>query len=336
MIITLIADTHFSNPKKFSRITKEGYNSRFLDQLSVFSLIPDNTDVLIHLGDLFHNKFRLEFDIYDKVYNEINELDIPTKILVGGNHDFSSYWREPTLFPLTKIMNVFTTDYGYLDVDSGSFTVRFHCIPYPDVQTQFFNNIELAINNKIVGANILLSHIGIKEGVVGASNIYLDSEFYLHDLAPDMFDFVFLGHYHKHQSLHYNTYYIGSPLQQDFGETGEKKGIMCLDLTPDGNSVKFINSISTPQFIKYEVSSERDLYKLTFNCKDFYKVELNGAFDRQVLDELASKYNIIYEGGGVKRTGARIEINEDTDIITEYCKLNNVGEDYIEIGKSFI
>ena len=223
MLITLISDTHFCSPKKFSSVTSSGYNTRFLDQLGVFSLIPEQTDVLIHLGDLFHNKFRLEFGIYDKVYNEINKLDIPHKILVGGNHDFYSYWREPTLYPLTKIMKVVTTGYDYVDIEN----VRFHCIPYPDVPVSFFEGIDLAVNNLGEGVNILLSHVGVKEGEVGATNIHLNTDIYFQDLLPHKFDFIFLGHYHKWQKLANGAYYVGSPLKQNFGERGEKKGI-CL------------------------------------------------------------------------------------------------------------
>lgn len=330
MKITFVSDTHFGNRKLFSKVTSSGYNTRFLDQLSVFTLIPEDTDVFCHLGDLFHNKFRIENFLYDKVYSEIFKLQMPHKLLIGGNHDFYNYWREPTLFPFSRILKLFVNDYGYFDYEN----VRLHCVPYPDRPTNFHKNMDIALSNLGKDINILLSHLGIEGAEIGSSNTQIYSDVFIQDLRAHEFDFVFLGHYHKHQRLEDNIYYVGSPVQQDFGERNETKGIMTLQT--ETGKLEFIENIVAPKFVQFNAASERELYKLKFNRKDYYKVVLDGMFDRQVLLDLSNKFNIIFEGGGVKRTEDRLEVEDNSDIIAEYCKLNDVGEEYVDFGKGFI
>lgn len=65
------------------------------------------------------------------------------------------------------------------------------------------------------------------------------------------FDRVLSGHYHMRQSSG-NITYIGSCLQQNFGDCGDERGFAILDL--EGNEMEFIENSSAPRFVKKTVS----------------------------------------------------------------------------------
>jgi len=46
----------------------------------------------------------------------------------------------------------------------------------------------------------------------------------------DQFDLALFGHVHRHQKFGKNAYYVGSPFQQDFGEAGQRKVVVVLDV----------------------------------------------------------------------------------------------------------
>jgi len=302
--LAFITDTHFG----VSKIALE-------DQLKVFDLIPKDTDVLFHLGDIFHNKFRLERQLFDTVYRKFRDLDME-KYIILGNHDFYSYHKDPPMTSFEEIAHVVGHYHNSFFIEGYTF----HCIPYKSSQKELEDCINQAINNLGPNKNVLLAHIGIIEGVVGASNTHLREEYSLDILHPEKFDLVLLGHYHKHQKIADNVYYIGSPMQLNFGEGGESKGLMVLDTETD--KLEFIKNHLSPQFHQFKVNSEKALAKLDLNTRDFYKIELTRNFDQAFLTKIAEGKNIIYEGGYNYERNVRLEHTDSIeDTITSYINL---------------
>ncbi len=82
---------------------------------------------------------------------------------------------------------------------------------------------------------VLLAHLSIEGARLGAEqSIMLGSELVLspEELSVDAFDYVALGHIHRHQSVgtHPPVVYAGSPERVDFGEERETKGYVLVDL----------------------------------------------------------------------------------------------------------
>jgi len=350
MLITFIADTQFHAPHSFAKVTSGGQNSRFLDQLSVFSAIPKETDILVHLGDLFEDKFRIETNVYDSVFEAFDKAPGKTKIIIAGNHDIYNYKNESVLRPFSKFAEVVLNFYRSIDIEN----VRFHCIPYSKDPVAVHRDIELAVSNIDRSTNvkgnsrihILAAHIGVAEATVGIQSNLIKSKISVYDLQPSEFDYVFLGHIHKHQQLLKNAFYVGSPIQHDFGEREEEKGIMVLDSSVfeykgvKGHRLALIGT-DAPKFHVLEVSTEKELYKTPFNTKDFYKVKLNGTFSKTSLDTMASKYNIVYEK--VLQESRQVRLNETSNvdsIINKYIELAKVegldNKQLTDIGKQIL
>lgn len=81
---------------------------------------------------------------------------------------------------------------------------------------------------------------------------------------------VFLGHVHKPQTLFENAYYIGSPFQQNFGESGEQKRVAIYDTESD--VVEWVEVDFLPKY--REVSFEIWEAEVNEQSEDRYKVIL--------------------------------------------------------------
>jgi len=87
-------------------------------------------------------------------------------------------------------------------------------------------------------------------------------------------DIALLGHVHKHQRLAEKAWYIGSPFQQNFGESGEGKCVAIVDT--DEMSVEFV---PTTGFPAYRVISLADLAHNGITGEDRLRVELKNVAD---------------------------------------------------------
>ena len=82
----------------------------------------------------------------------------------------------------------------------------------------------------------------------------------LSSLTDPAFDYVALGHIHKHQDLNKNgqphVVYSGSPDRIDFGEKDERKGFVLVDLYKGGADYKFIPVDEGRELLEIEVDAD--------------------------------------------------------------------------------
>jgi len=93
----------------------------------------------------------------------------------------------------------------------------------------------------------LISHFGLSEGILN-SGMSIISDLSITDLAG-RYKYVLLGHYHKPQSIEredITLYYVGSPIQIDWGEKNEEKRFLVVD-----TETEYIESIPTTGYTKY-------------------------------------------------------------------------------------
>ena len=79
-------------------------------------------------------------------------------------------------------------------------------------------------------SKILVSHFGLNEGVLN-SGISIVSDISINDLVGK-YELVLLGHYHKPQEIirdDIKLYYVGSPIQLDWGEKNDEKRFLVVD-----------------------------------------------------------------------------------------------------------
>ena len=203
-------------------------------------------------------------------------------IILDGNHDLSGRGKDSvsalkSLDNEPNVMRVGTTQvFGDMLL-----------VPYMP------NMVEVIKQNT---AKYLISHFGLSEGVLN-NGMSVVSEVSLADL-DGKYRYVLLGHYHKPQSIKRETidlYYVGSPIQIDWGEKNEEKRFLIVDTDNDT-----IESIPTSGYTKY--------------C-EFTITEDN-------------KDDILKQAAQLKEEGHMVKIVKSVDVNT-----SDIEEDYVVIDR---
>ena len=144
--------------------------------------------------------------------------DLIVFYVIDGNHDLSGKGESvvSALRPLENIWNLHWIRFDqtkHLEDDDILF------VPYS------YDLPNVIKKNK---AKILISHFGLSEGMLN-SGMSIISDISLKDLR-NKYDLVLLGHYNKPQEIiesNFSLYYVGSPIQLDWGEKGDEKRFLC-------------------------------------------------------------------------------------------------------------
>ncbi len=279
MKIIHFADVHLGmeNYGKFDPET--GLNSRLADFLNSFETIvatakKEKVDLVCFAGDAF--KTREPNPTYQKAFaSKIYELacaDIPVAMLVG-NHDFpGALGKAHTLeiYPTLNIKNVYMIgdearlpDGQVKTIQTKSGPIQIAGLPwYTKQQLLTKNDLKLPLEkmrqklSRALAAkveylsskidpkipSILLAHAAVEGATFGSErSVMIGSDIILPlaSLRHSRFNYVALGHIHKHQKLSKNLprrqagppiVYAGSIERIDFGEEKEDKGFILLDI----------------------------------------------------------------------------------------------------------
>lgn len=221
--------------------------SRTLNEMAEYCLTNKISTFVIG-GDILHGKSIIYAVAQDILLNFFDKYSNLQFIVIDGNHDLSGRGSDvvSALLPLKKVDNVLWVPFNetYYDQENDILYV-----PYSkDV-------VEKIVSNK---AKILISHVGLNEGVLN-SGISVVSSLSVKDLIGK-YQLVLLGHYHKPQEItdtDISIYYVGSPIQLDWGEKNDEKRFLIVD-----TETLQIESVPTTQY-KHYVELE-----ITQNTKD--------------------------------------------------------------------
>jgi DNA repair exonuclease SbcCD nuclease subunit len=246
MKISFTADVQAHARSAFA--TYDGWlNSRLKDISDSLLFAADQAcggDFVIN-GDLFHNRETIGIDVIHVVVETISKCAArcSSVVISAGNHD--QYKRDGSVSPLVMLSRI--KGVHVVPRDGTSLTLggnqRVHLLPHTVDHEKVRDFV------RSVSGGVLVLH----QGVAGAmlNGIISTSSLTLQDLQPDRFDFVVLGDYHKPQKLAKNVWYVGSPVQHDWGEAGDEKRILVLDT--DRQEMKSVPT-EAPEFRNASVS----------------------------------------------------------------------------------
>jgi predicted phosphodiesterase len=287
---------YYNNPSK-SFITDRGISSWLQTQLDITKsilnfAIEKDIDLVIHNGDLFEEKSRINVQLYNRVWDLYNEYSKKLHIVFNtGNHDLHSITGESSLQPFSDRIwiigkpteieaNMWMYPYGYRD--------------FPTVSKK---DITLLIHDEI----------DFFCGYDSGNSIPLTN---LTD-----YKLVFSGHIHN-QGQCQNVYSIGSIMINDFGE--DRLGRRFLYVKDD--EVESI-PISCPGF--YDLESLDDIDKI--NDKDFFRIAVSKS---QMGHEIFKSYNIFPLVSKTEERKIRISSNlNEEDRVKIYIEEKNDGLD---------
>ena len=269
MRILHFADLHIGVENYGSIDPNTGLSTRLGDFLQTFDELVDyaidtSVDLVLFCGDAYKSRdpSQTHQREFARRIARLSDAGIPIFLLVG-NHDTPQVFAQATaleIFPTLNVANVYIGDrlHTYI-VDTREGPLQIVALPWIKrsdflasdaargmTHQQINESIQTMIDNAIkVQVECLDDNIpAVFAGHVTVSQSTLASEQSMmlgHDhvlmnssIALPQFDYVALGHIHRHQLLSQNPHvvYAGSLQRVDFGEERDEKGFCIFEIDP--------------------------------------------------------------------------------------------------------
>lgn len=235
-----ISDIHIRNTQRHIEY-KEVFDRTYQ---KIKNQIGSNTksSLIVLTGDIMHTKTELSPEAIYIAYHFFKALnEIASVILIPGNHDcnLSNKNRLDALTPIVddigKLDNVYYLKksgiYQYYNIIFGITSIFDEIlVPAKKIGTEIYKNIKQKNKYKIA-----LYHGAVHGAKTDVGYRMNNDQLLAEDF--DGYDYVMLGDIHKFQYMNdkKTIAYVGSLIQQSYGESLDKHGILKWDLT-DGES----------------------------------------------------------------------------------------------------
>jgi len=275
MKILHFADLHLG-VESYGRIDPTtGLSSRLGDFLSALDQVVDyalenRVDLVLFCGDAYKSRepSQTQQREFAKRINRLSTSDIPIFLLIG-NHDLPNAIGRATsteIFDTLAVKNVYVsnrpdiyripTNSGIIQIASLPWLRRSGLLTKEDTKNLNFDQINQRLQQvltNIITANIpkldpklpsiLAAHVWVSSAQVGSERsmtIGQEHMLLLSNVANPAFDYIALGHIHRHQVLSDNppVVYPGSLERLDFSEEEDSKGFYLVEIEPDKETGK--------------------------------------------------------------------------------------------------
>ncbi len=266
------ADLHLG-VETYGRINPEtGVSTRLDDFLNALDQVVDyalenRVDLVLFCGDAYKSRepSQTQQREFAKRINRLSASGIPIFLLVG-NHDLPNAIGKATtteIFDTLAIKNVYVsnrpdiyripTNSGVIQIASLPWLRRSALLTKEETKNldldQINQRLQQVLTNIIAAhavklepglPSILAAHVLVDDAKVGRGSERLmaigqEPFLLLSNVANPAFDYIALGHIHKHQVLSSSppVVYAGSLERIDFGEEGDDKGFCLIEIEPD-------------------------------------------------------------------------------------------------------
>ncbi len=247
-----------------------GLSSRFFDFLCALDQVIDyalenKVDLLLFCGDAYKSRepSQTQQREFAKRINRLSTNGVPIFLLIG-NHDLpNAICRATTteIFDTLIIENVYVSNRpGLYHIPTDSGIVQIVSLPWlrrsallskeesKNLNFEQLNEKLQEVLTNIIAANIpkldpelpaiLAAHVWVAGAQVGSERLMTigqEHALLLSNVANPAFDYIALGHIHKHQVLSENppVVYSGSIERLDFSEAEDNKGFYIVEIESD-------------------------------------------------------------------------------------------------------
>lgn len=298
--IVLFSDPHFDNRAQFGKYESNpefpGCNSRFHEIANSFRramayAVENDCEAMFILGDIFHTRGHVAIPVYNAVYRLLAEAykTAVNVFVYPGNHDFvdlKAMHAEHSLHSLFMYKSVCRLVDQPMRIETDSFEIGI--IPFSmdlavitEASAKLHPSVMVRPTQK---QTILMLHHSVNGAVSGPHEWQMPNRLNVADLYQG-WDHIFSGHYHKHQNVD-NLWYVGAPLQHDFGEREYNPGF--IHLKADGTWEHIMN-VDSPRFIITETEDSNAISCLdsrNYNVVRWYGEEKAGEKLRDTTNAL--------------------------------------------------
>ena len=270
MKILHLSDIHIGSGFCHGRVNPlTGLNTRLEDFVKTLSLcidraLNDHVDLVLFGGDAFPNATPAPYvqEAFAHQFRRLVDADIPTVLLVG-NHDQHSQGLGGASLNIYRTLAVpgfvvgdtltthrISTRHGDIQIITLPWLTRSTLMTRQETQGSSLaevnqlltERLQVVIEGEIRRLNpsiptVLLAHLMADNATLGAERLLAVGKGFtlpLSLLTRSCFDYVALGHVHKHQNLNKSNdppvIYPGSIERVDFSEEKEDKGYVMIDL----------------------------------------------------------------------------------------------------------
>jgi DNA repair exonuclease SbcCD nuclease subunit len=289
-------------------------------------------DILIHLGDLYDNRTFIDIKAMNFAEQLIKDIAsiIPFHLIVG-NHDMyhksEGDINSVNLFKHIENVYVYKTPQR---VNFGDKTAAL--IPWIDKRKK-----QIEVLKEMAPADYLFCHSDLN-----GCKLHMNSVSHRSSDRIDLDEFqsykrVYAGHVHITQKQG-NFTYVGSPMEYDRGDRGNKKGIFILDTLND--SEEFVLNDISPKFIKLSLMEESDIDKLdTVNPNhDYIDLSVSNSLlvnNRKIRRKL-EKILETSQFSSIDYVNDLIVENKNEEVEDNYIDLDGVGLNTFDDFKDII
>jgi exonuclease SbcD len=295
------ADTHFG-VELYGRLDPAtGLNTRLQDfKRSLMEAIEKALDLDVHLavfaGDAYKTRDPRQTDQreFAACIRRLTEAGVPV-VLLAGNHDMPSVRGRANAVEIYRTLGVtgvhvvhrpeltlIQTRVGPVRIAPMPYLMKGISVAREEFQGKTLDETRLLMEGKYVQylgdlvdeireANDDIPTLLVGHFWVNGARLSSWQQGYFNDLEPKVplaaltdpaFDYVALGHIHKHQDLNPHAQphvvYCGSPDRIDFGEKDEEKGFVLVHLRKGGAEYEFIPVTGSRQMLDIQVDADCD------------------------------------------------------------------------------
>jgi len=348
----IFGDLHSHNYREFSKLNKDGMNTRLLEGILslakiTLSGLEEKVDEVWFVGDLYHLKNNLDSQVIQATVTGMRELaeQFPL-VLVPGHHDLYLWSSNPIMLELLKDFSD-----NIIVINKPEWIIRQGVDIYVEPCTRKISDLMKRIETlKVVGEeSIFLGHqdlIGMEYGGYKVER-GLDSE-----ILSKKFKYSFVGHYHSPKIFHENIISVGASLQHSFNDAAEtnsdssfdedaKRGWWIFD--SDKPELKFIKNKEAPEFIDYVYDPEKKEKEFIPGDweKDYYRIKVIGNHELPERLKRIKWKRVSYELRSVKKGRTTISFSDKKeDLLKKYVEVK-AGDHLdkkvlIEIGREYL
>ncbi|MFC2072011.1 exonuclease SbcCD subunit D [Chloroflexota bacterium] len=270
MKILHFADLHLG-VESYGRIDPAtGLSSRLLDFLAALDQVVDyalenRVDLILFCGDAYKSRepSQTQQREFAQRINRLSISDIPIFLLIG-NHDMPNAIGKATtteIFDTLAVKNVYVSNRpGIYQIPTQSGAIQIASLPWlrrsallskEETKNLDFEQINQRLQQVLTNIiadhaakldpglpSILAAHVWVSGAQIGSERLMTIGQEHVllpSNVAHPAFDYIALGHIHKHQVLSDNppVVYAGSLERLDFGEEEDEKGFYLVEIEPD-------------------------------------------------------------------------------------------------------
>ena len=264
---------------------------RFLQSVLIACKMQD-ANLVFCIGDLLHEKIGFTVDCL-LMLNEQLKLFKEAEVeffWIRGNHELPQ-----SNLPTFTIMQLFS-DTCHTIIEPRIYrtdTFVIYMLPWYSAQSFKTRAIHMARQTyrdqgKI---RILMTHQGLNEGTVSASNTRVGSGVSVKDLYPMEYHWVLLGDYHHYQHLLENTFYLGCPYSHIHGDD-TRNSIWMIDFT--NNKLESLPlPLLFPKHVTFDVAEPGDFILPGYDINNYNRIRCHIDYSAQFREHFPSKMTTI-------------------------------------------